>query len=171
MERDEIPAEQSVADAIRRLKAAAVVPPVDPAREAVLLAAFDAAHREGAVVPVKRRDQWFLAAFAAAAVIVIAVGIEFRRSGPIGQHGGAGTASGVLPAREIRLAPPNDFVIVPTAVGLPPMESGTLVRVNLPVAELPSLGVAPPAGPAATVTADLIVAQDGLPRAVRVVVP
>jgi hypothetical protein len=51
------------------------------------------------------------------------------------------------------------------------MESGTLVRMDVPVAVLPSLGVTPPAGRATTVTADFIVAQDGLPRAVRVVAP
>jgi hypothetical protein len=41
---------------------------------------------------------------------------------------------------------------------------------DVPVAVLPSLGVTPPADrAAAVVTADLVVAQDGLPRAVRVV--
>ena len=59
--------------------------------------------------------------------------------------------------------------MVPGAAGLPPMESGTLVRMEVPVAMLPSLGVTPPSGRATTVTADLVVAQDGLPRAVRLV--
>jgi hypothetical protein len=45
------------------------------------------------------------------------------------------------------------------------------VRMDVPVAMLPSLGVTPPAGRASVVTADFIVAQDGLPRAVRVVTP
>jgi len=67
------------------------------------------------------------------------------------------------------LEPPNDFVIVPGADRLPRMESGSLVRMDLPVSMLPSLGVAPPAGRMTVVTADLIVAQDGLPRAVRLV--
>ena len=68
-------------------------------------------------------------------------------------------------------APPPDFVIVPGAAELPRMESGTLVRMDVPVSMLPSLGVTPPPGQARAVTADFIVAQDGLPRAVRLVSP
>ena len=62
-------------------------------------------------------------------------------------------------------------MIVPGAAQLPRMESGTLVRMDVPVSMLPSLGVTPPPGQATTVTADFIVAQDGLPRAVRLVSP
>jgi hypothetical protein len=41
---------------------------------------------------------------------------------------------------------------------------------DVPVAELPSLGLTPPQGNRTTsVQADLIVAQDGLPRAARLV--
>jgi hypothetical protein len=60
-------------------------------------------------------------------------------------------------------------VIVPGAAQLPPMESGTLVRMDLPVSMLPSLGVIPPATGRTAVKADVVVAQDGLPRAVRLV--
>jgi hypothetical protein len=63
----------------------------------------------------------------------------------------------------------TDFVVVPGAAGLPPMESGTLVRLDLPVSVLPSLGVTPPATSHATVKADLVIGQDGLTRAVRLV--
>lgn len=49
------------------------------------------------------------------------------------------------------------------------MESGTLVRLDLPVSVLPSLGVTPPATGHATVKADLVIGQDGLTRAVRLV--
>jgi hypothetical protein len=74
-------------------------------------------------------------------------------------------------ARDVRLEPPNDFVMVPGAAGLPAMESGSLVRMDVPVSMLPAYGVTPPAGRSNVVTADFIVAQDGLPRAVRVVAP
>ena len=179
MERDDSVVERDLADALRRLNAAAVVPPVDDARAAALMAAFD---REHAASPLSghrelkgpRRDGWYLAGFAAAAAVLIAVGLA---SAPTGRHGspspGGPTAPHTPPPspRDVRLQPPSDFVIVPGAAGLPPMESGTLVRVDLPVAVLPSLGVTPPSGRGATVTADFIVAQDGLPRAVRVVMP
>ena len=61
------------------------------------------------------------------------------------------------------------FVPVPGAAMLPRMESGSLVRMNVPVSMLPSLGMMPPAGRVSSVKADLIVGQDGLPRAVRLV--
>jgi hypothetical protein len=63
----------------------------------------------------------------------------------------------------------TDFVIVPGAASLPPMESGTLVRLDLPLSVLPSLGVIPPATGHTTVKADLVIGQDGLTRAVRLV--
>ena len=40
---------------------------------------------------------------------------------------------------------------------------------DVPVSMLPSLGLAPPANPVAAVRADVIVGQDGLTRAVRLV--
>jgi hypothetical protein len=40
---------------------------------------------------------------------------------------------------------------------------------DVPVSMLPSLGVTPPATGRATVTADLVIGQDGLTRAVRLV--
>jgi hypothetical protein len=167
MERDDITTERHVADALRRLNAAAVVPPADPASEAALMAAFDAAHAK----PRIRRDYWHLTAFAAAATVLIAVGIA-----PVltGRHGppsdGTATHRPAPAPRDVRLEPPSEFVIVPGAAALPAMESGTLVRMSVPASWLPSLGVSPAAGRGAVmVTADFVVAQDGLPRAVRLV--
>ena len=172
MEQHDIPTERHLADALRRLKSAAVVPPPDPAREAALMAAFDAARASGGRGESKgRRDRLFLAAFAAAAAVVIAVGIGPALAGRRGTPPGAQAAPRPpVAARDVRLEPPNDFVLVPGAAGLPALESGTLVRMDVPAALLPSYGVTPPAG-RGTVTADFIVAQDGLPRAVRLVSP
>jgi hypothetical protein len=202
MDRDDTPLERDLADALRGLKGAAIVPPPDAAREAALLAAFDAAHDskpalsrrrgvEGLALSVEglalseqrqskgvstRRDYWYLTAFAAAAAILIAVGLP---AAP-GRHGlpPGGTAATHTPppiARDVQLPrpveAPSEFTIVPGAAGLPPMESGSLVRMDVPVSMLPSLGVTPPPGQARAVTADFIVAQDGLPRAVRLVSP
>jgi hypothetical protein len=181
MERDDIAIERHLADALRRLNDAAAVPPVDEAREAELMAAFDAAH--ATAVPRRRRDYWHLAAFAAAAAVLIAAGIapalSGRRARPHEPFPASAVVSGGAPAvgaqpaapHDPGLEPPSDFVIVPGAAGLPPMESGTLVRIDVPVAMLPSYGVTPPSGRGAIVTADFVVAQDGLPRAVRVVAP
>jgi hypothetical protein len=72
-------------------------------------------------------------------------------------------------------APPRapeapEFVALPLAAALPQMESGSIVRVELPVASLPSYGIAiVPEMRAATVQAEFVVAQDGQPRAIRFV--
>lgn len=64
---------------------------------------------------------------------------------------------------------PSEFVPWPGAGTLPSFESGELVRLDLPVSVLPSLGLAPPASRDAAVQADVIVGQDGFARAVRLV--
>jgi hypothetical protein len=163
--------ERDVADALRRLKATAVVPPPDAARESALLEAFDAALAGPA--RRRRRDHWYLTAFAAAAAALIAFGLPAALPGRHGPPPGGIQASHASPppARGVQTGPPGEFVIVPGAAGLPQMESGTLVRMDVPVSMLPSLGVTPPPGQATAVTADLIVAQDGFPRAVRLVMP
>ena len=62
------------------------------------------------------------------------------------------------------------FLAIPSAAYLPPMESGAIVRVELPLGALPSYGVqiGPDMG-TDHVDADLLVAQDGIPRAIRIV--
>ena len=171
MHRDDDTIGADLADAYRRLTAAAEVPPADPGRGAALLAAFDRAHAPGVRDSrgSRRRDVWYLAVFAAAAAVLVAVLIIPPR--PAGQgRSAAETAARGSAARDLEPAPPGDFVVVPGAAALPLLESGTLVRMELPVAVLPSLGLSPPAaGRATVVTADVVVAQDGLPRSVRLV--
>ena len=170
MDRTDTSFERPLADALRTLKQGVVVPPIDPAREAALLEAFDAAH--AGVASQRRRDYWYLGGFAAAAALFLAASLPAVRGGRHAPRPAtAQAASAPLPSREVLFAAPGDFVIVPGAAGLPPMESGTLVRMDVPVSVLPSLGVTPPPGHASAVTADLVVAQDGLPRAVRLVSP
>jgi hypothetical protein len=160
MDSGDHPIDRDVRQALQRLRDAAVVPPAEPSREAALMAAFDGAH---ARPPAARRRTpfWYMAGLAAAAAILIAVGIG---PGSTGRHGPLAS----LP-RDVQLEP-SEFVMVPGAASLPPMESGTLVRMEVPVSLLPSYGVTPPAaGRVTVVTADVVVAQDGLPRAVRLV--
>jgi hypothetical protein len=177
MDRDEQSIERNLTDALRRLNAATVVPPADSAREAALMAAFDAIHARPAAPP--RRDYWYMAGFAAAAAVLIALALPADRTGRHPYPSGGIQAAHEPPSarRGVQLEPPNEFVIVPGAANLPRMESGTLVRMDVPVSMLPSLGVTPPqelqlrlvTSRASVVTADFIIAQDGLPRAVRLV--
>ena len=156
--------EQELAKALRRLNDATVLPPVDPARELALMAAFDAAH----AVPVRdTRATWYMAALATAAAVLIALLPRAPRPAPSTQHLAPSTQH-LAPSTQT-LALSTEFVAVPGVGNLPPMESGTLVRIDLPVSMLPSLGMTPPAGVGTTVKADLVVGQDGLTRAVRLV--
>jgi hypothetical protein len=154
--------------ALRRLDDASEPPPIDPRREAALLAAFDAAQHQ---IP-RRRPYWGMAGLAAAAALLIAVALPVRA----GRHGSPidGMATRMpLPSSSRGVQPeplpPMEFVLVPGAAALPPMESGSLVRMEIPVSMLPSLGLTPPAASVTAVRADVIVGQDGLKRAVRLV--
>lgn len=63
---------------------------------------------------------------------------------------------------------PAGFVEIPNARTLPPMESGSIVRVALPVTVLPQYGLAIlPDVANDMVEAELLIAQDGLPRMIR----
>ena len=142
--------DRDLALGLRRLDDAIVVPDVDPAREAALMAAFDAAQFSRGGVR-SGRQYWFMAGLATAATILMAFSTNLHRAQPAPQ-------------------PPNEFVMVPGAAALPAMESGSLVRMEVPVSMLPSLGLAPPpSNRTGSVRADLVVAQDGLPRAARLV--
>jgi hypothetical protein len=56
------------------------------------------------------------------------------------------------------------------AAGLPQFESGVIVRVALPAAALPSYGIdISPASSDRPVEADVLVGQDGVARAIRLV--
>ena len=166
--------DRDLALALRRLADAVFVPDADPARQAALLAAFDKAQRPRAAAP-SGRQYWYMAGLAAAAAVLMAAGLHPALTGRHGSPPGAdrpthkalaSTFRGVQPGPES----PGEFVMVPGAAGLPAMESGSLVRMDVPVALLPSLGLTPPqANRTTSVRADLIVAQDGLPRAARLV--
>jgi hypothetical protein len=85
------------------------------------------------------------------------------------------TSSGVWLAQTGRPEPhrqihPAGFIEVPGVSALPPLESGTIVRVALPVTALPSYGIQiVPDIHRYSVEADLLVGQDGMTRAIRLV--
>ena len=128
------------------------------------MAAFDAVH----AAPVRAtRANWYMTALATAAAALIA--FLPRAEHPALSTGHPAPSTGHPAPSTEHFAPSTEFIVVPGAASLPPLESGTLVRIDLPVSMLPSLGVTPPSGGGATVRADLVIGQDGLTRAVRLV--
>jgi hypothetical protein len=149
-------------DSLRHLRDAVEVPPIDPAREQALLDAFDHARRHE-----PRTARW---AWAAAAALTLAT------SGLVWIAANAGTvAPPIAPPVLAELPPPASaaelagFVPWPGAHALPPFESGEVRRIDLPVSELPALGLPQPQVPVTIVKADVVVGRDGFARAVRLV--
>jgi len=141
-------------ESMKRLRASVEVPPADPAREAALLAAFDA-HR------ARRRQRLSFPAWAAAAaLVVITVSLNWIVVQP---------PKAIQPAAPDAPADLSGFVAWPGSSAWPPLESGSLMRVELPVSLLPTLGLSAPSSAAGLVPADIVVGQDGLARAVRLV--
>jgi hypothetical protein len=69
-----------------------------------------------------------------------------------------------------RIVRPSGFVALPGSAGLPRFESGTIVRMELPVASLPAYGIdISPAADDKPIQADVLVGQDGQPRAMRLI--
>lgn len=126
------------------------VPPLDPGREQALLDAFDAhwARRRSSLPAWVWRT--------AAGLALVSAGLNWLA---FVQPPRVGTVE----------TDQTGFVSWPGSEALPAFESGSLVRVNLPVTTLPALGLAAPDGEAAVVPADIVVGQDGLARAVRLV--
>lgn len=181
--------------ALRQIADEAVVPPIDPAREQALMAAFD----EHRARPRRRRRLHAPIAvglLALAATMLFAVRRAERPSSPhpalaarnpIAQSAPATLArapesarlylpdpafalsasAGKPPDRSDRAA----FVMWPGAGSLPRFESGQLMRVELPASVVLSLGLRPsrPLRNDGTVQTDVLVGQDGYARAVRLV--
>jgi len=73
-------------------------------------------------------------------------------------------------ARRGAVIHPAGFVTLPSAYGLPDMESASIIRIQVPLSALPAYGlqIAPDAA-TDSIEAELLVAQDGQPRAIRLV--
>jgi hypothetical protein len=188
--------EQDLVAALRRLAQDAEVPPPDPGLERALFAAFDAAWEQPRLVPARSRS-WPAAAarvaLAAAIAWMIAPGparAPARTRAAVAPFAGrvetlvpSSAPAVMLEARAVAKAirphqPPDhtprvasrsatEFVVWPGAAGLPTFESGHLIRVAMPAPVVLSLGLVPPMSQTAVVQADVLVGQDGLPRAVR----
>ena len=74
------------------------------------------------------------------------------------------------PAPKVPQIPSVEFVTLPGAASLPRFESGSIVRVDLPLSSLAAYGVdISTSGGKGPVKADVLVGQDGEPRAIRLV--
>lgn len=130
------------------------VPPIDPEREQALLAAFDAHWAQ----PRQRSSRWSLGTAAALAAAI--VGLNWL------------VVSNTPRIDQMPTEPAFDmtgFVPWPGAEAWPRFESGSLIRVDLPVSALIALGLPMPSSTVSVVQADIVVGQDGFARAVRVV--
>ena len=148
--------EHAVVEALRRLAQDTDVPAADPQAERALLEAFDAAW-ERKRAPARPR---FWRPAAAAALLALAATMVWTFASRPAR------GPGLTPSAAVPLAT-TEFVIWPGAAELPRFESGHLVQMELPVSALPSLGLVAPSSRAAVVQADVLVGQDGFPRAVR----
>ena len=161
--------EFQIRQALRGMRNQIEVPPLDPSKEAALLAAFDA-HQARPTRALTGRWVWAAAtaasvAIAAALNFIVATNLRDRDSAAQSfepQSQGSSVAS-------VAADDAAGFVPWPGAATLPAFESGALMRIDLPVAELPALGFAPPSGSGSVVQADVIVGQDGMARAIRLV--
>ena len=96
----------------------------------------------------------------------------------LASSGGVWVATRVVPRTVPAAAAiqPAGFVGVPGAASLPPMESAAIVRISLPVSALPSYGIhvvpdiSSDHAHADVVEVDLLIAQDGVTRGIRLVI-
>ena len=80
------------------------------------------------------------------------------------------SARAAVPAARGVVIHPSGFVTLPSAYGLPDIESASIIRIQVPLSALPAYGL--PIAPDAvtdSIEAELLVAQDGQPRAIRLV--
>jgi hypothetical protein len=143
-----------ITDALKQLRTSVDVPPIDAAREQSLLSAFDAHW----ATPPAASHGWVWRS--AAVLAAVSIGLNWL---VLSQAPGSDPAA-TEPETDL-----TGFVSLPGAESFPTFESGSLVRVNLPATSLPALGLGLPAENASEVLADIVVGQDGLARAVRLV--
>jgi hypothetical protein len=138
---------------LRRLAKDTTVPPVDPRRERELLEAFDAAVAARTVRTRRASTPWIAAALSltAAAAVITMLTVESRRTPAVEPIGA------------------TEFVVWPGAGELPAFESGHLVRTRLPASVVLSVGLVPPPSADGVADADVLIGQDGYPRAVRLI--
>lgn len=116
----------------------------------------------------RHRMVWFPAtgiAGVAAALVILLVMPKHPAPFPVNARVASADSSAAVSAD-----PDSDFYPLPEAEGLPPVENATIIRVQLPVESLQSMGLDVNADNSTDqVQADILLGQDGLARAVRFV--
>ncbi len=130
--------------------------PLSGAMEERLLRAFDNAHRRRQAGAVQRFGPLWAAA--ASALLVFSGALLWDLAGRRDDREAAAPT-----------APPIEFTPLPGASGLPDLESGHIVHVEVPLAALPAYGLIVHDATGEPIEADVLIGQDGLPRAVRVI--
>jgi hypothetical protein len=111
---------------------------------------------------LRRAKAWFsaISVGAVAAAIAVLVWIGPRNANPVVQQ----------PQRPVAEESSADFYPMPDSEALPPVESGFVVRVQMPLASLELIGYpVDQDGAADPVDAEVLLGQDGLARGVRLV--
>jgi hypothetical protein len=98
---------------------------------------------------------------AASILIVVSLSVGVTREAP--PHSSETAAALTQPG-----TPETGFVVLPGAAALPRLESGRVIRIEIPESELSAVGLWRAARGGA-IQADVLVGQDGLARAVRLV--
>lgn len=145
--------QRALAEAMKALAATASGESASPWVERAVMAEFARVSRAPVARAAAGRSVGWRA-IAAALVIACASGVW------LSQRHGQGVSN---------VARPGDFLEIPGAAHLPPLESAAVVRVVLPVSALPSYGIHIGEVTTDSVAADLLIAQDGLARGIRLV--
>jgi anti-sigma factor RsiW len=149
--------QREMSDALRRLASEQRVPALNSRQLNTLLAVFGRprGHSRPATIAVGLS--------LAASVLIVAslsVGLQRQASAPDSSPVVAATPASPTSAE-------TTFVVLPGAEALPRLESGRVIRIEIPESELTAVGLWP--AHAGAVQADVLVGQDGLARAVRFV--
>jgi len=129
--------------ALRRMADDERMPPADDRQLQKLLTSFDARSARS-----HRLTLGIGLSLAASALIVVGLSIGWKRDAP---HGASEVAATPTPSTNV-----GDFVVLPGASALPRFEHGEVIRVEVPSA-------------AGAIQVDVLVGQDGLARAARLV--
>ena len=156
--------ERSLSAQIRLARDAARVRRPSEVQRNRILAEFDAVQRRS----LRPYLKW---AMAAAALLLLAIGLAGLRRGGVDGTPNPPQSTIAQESAEIEGLPAdsNDFVAVPYAPPLATGEFVSVVRTELQPAALARMGIYVDAGFAAEIPADVVVGEDGLPRAVRLV--
>lgn len=150
--------QRAISVALRRLADEQQVPSPDAVRLNALLGSLDRTRRRS-----RAETMAVGLSLAAGVLIVVSLSVGLEPPAPVPRASVAGT-----PTHPLSTSADAPFVVLPGADALPRLESGRVIRIEIQESELNSVGLWPSMH-AGAVQADVLVGQDGLARAVRLV--